>query len=150
MPPKDKRTLGLSSKFSGKPSGGPSDEQRREECLAVHSQMLGHILLIPGTLTQFLETRQRKGHPLPKTHSATTANTVPGKVGECVPVSTSASLKFSTQPIFIKCLMLLRHFTRHKTGHNRDPVRLKLKFLLESLANLPAEMGWCLGCANLE
>lgn len=66
MPPRDKRTLDLSNKFSGKLSEGPSDEHLREGYLAIHSQMLGHILLIPGALTQFLETWQKKAILSPK------------------------------------------------------------------------------------
>lgn len=60
MPPKDKRTLDFSHKISRKLSEHRSDEQLRGEFLAIHSQMLGHILPIPGTLTQLLETGQKR------------------------------------------------------------------------------------------
>lgn len=66
MPPKDKRMLDFSCEFSGKLSEGPSDEQLREMCLAIYSQMLGHILLIPGTCAQFLETFQEEAILSPK------------------------------------------------------------------------------------
>lgn len=60
MSPKDKRMLDLSHEFSGKLSEGPSDEKLKEMCLAIHSQMLGHILLIPGSFAQFVETWQKE------------------------------------------------------------------------------------------
>lgn len=36
------------------------DEKLKEMCLAIHSQMLGHILLIPGSFAQFVETWQKE------------------------------------------------------------------------------------------
>ena len=51
---------GFSREFSGKLSERPSDELVREECLVIHSQMLGLILFIPGALPQSPETWQKE------------------------------------------------------------------------------------------
>lgn len=99
MLPRDKRTLDCSGEFSGKLSEGPSDEQLREMCLAIYFQMLGYILLIPGTFAQFLETCQKEVILSPKLVQESAQSILgPGEVPSDlkVPIATRLLLQETT------------------------------------------------------